>query len=223
MRKLKAMVIEDDINQMESLVNQLNKIGFHEIIFAIDKASIVKFSNWETPPLILVFSNQTANVPLSDYLNEFKPTTSIILCSFNHLDKIAFLNSKPSFEKIEYLNGNRDFICSQRKFKDDVIFIKVGKVYKRILLNEIDYIHYADRHANIKIGEKEMPVKIPMKELAKSLPKEKFIQIHQGHIINLSKLNQISIVNNQVEIKGKWLPIGIKFLKKFKEQMPLFS
>jgi len=223
MRKLKVLVIEDDVNQMELLVPQLNKIGLQEIIFATDKISITGFLKVENPIIWLIFMNQTSSVPLSDYLNNFQPTTSIILCPLNHFDKIFFLNTKTSFDKIEYLDSPKDFICSPRKLKDDVIFVKLGKVYKKILLNEIDYIHYTDRHANIKMGEKEFPVKISMRALARSLPSEKFMQIHQGHIINLSKLNQINIVNNQVEVKGRWLPIGIKFLKSFKEQMPLFS
>jgi len=79
MRKLKVLVIEDDVNQMELLVPQLNKIGLQEIIFATDRISISEFLRVEQAPLLLVFTDKMDDITLSNYLNQESLRTMLYL------------------------------------------------------------------------------------------------------------------------------------------------
>jgi DNA-binding LytR/AlgR family response regulator len=62
-----------------------------------------------------------------------------------------------------------------------------------------------------------------MKDLAKNLPPSLFIQTHQSYIANLNKITQINMADNQIEIVGKTLPIGISFKKALQTRLTFLT
>lgn len=105
----------------------------------------------------------------------------------------------------------------------DNIYVKVGSFYKKITLNDIDYIYYEDRYANIVVADNIYPINSPMKDLATSLPDDAFIQTHQSYIVNSEKIEKISFANNQIDMVGKIIPIGSSFKKKLQEKFDFFQ
>lgn len=220
MGKLKTIILEDDGTEIKKLKSYLNKIGFDCICLTTDTEAERQFLKQQSL-FLLVDLNENGSKEknnLNDYLKKLNDISSFMLIPNSNLEN--FFQHKEQI--IQPSKGTKNAIAQQKPVEGSAIFVKIGKVFKQILLEDIDYIFYEARHANLKIGKKNIPVKISMREFAQRLPSERFIQIHQAHIINLAKMTQINLSSNQVEIQGKWLPIGTKFFKKFKETISIF-
>jgi DNA-binding LytR/AlgR family response regulator len=84
--------------------------------------------------------------------------------------------------------------------------MKADRKNVKILIDDINYIEGLKDYVKIYIKNGLIISKMPMKNMEKILPADRFIRIHKSYLISLSK---ISAFNNEgIEIDAAILPIG---------------
>lgn len=240
---VKTIIVDDDPDFSDILSIYLRKIGIQKIAVAEDFVSGKKLIDSEEPDLALLdvdLGCKQTGIDLGIYIRENYPKTRIIYFTNNFTEQIflsakqvhpnAFLDKQLDDLKVRQaielalLQESQEPVALKVGipacyFAKEFIFVKIGNVFKKVELKDIEYIFYADRYANLQLDGKVYPLNMTMKELAQNLPDSIFVQIHQSFIVNLSKITQISTVDNQVEVSGKWLPLGVSFRKDFRDKL----
>jgi two-component system, LytTR family, response regulator LytT len=240
-KQVKIIVIDADLIFQESIFLFLKKIGFTKVLFADSfvKGKILLES--VVPDLVLLdtdLKQENIGIGLGLYMRQKYMDLPIIFFTNNFNDEtyniakevkpFAFLNKEITelgirqaveLALISKANTNTTHLESNNGQHKDVLFIKIGGLFKRIYFDEIDYIFYLDRYANIMSAGKSYALNKTMKELSKALPTDQFLQIHQSYIVNINRIANISLGKNEVEIVGKILPIGVSYKKIMEEQL----
>ncbi|MCF8223915.1 MAG: LytTR family DNA-binding domain-containing protein [Bacteroidales bacterium] len=100
---------------------------------------------------------------------------------------------------------------------ESALFIKDGYQYKKINLNDLEYIKGEGNYLRFKLKDSKAMARMTFSEIASRLPLEKFMRIHNSYIINLEKVNTIS--DNHVHIENTRVPIGSKYLNTLKKKI----
>lgn len=246
----KVVIIDDDPYFYNILTIYLRKIGIDKIFIGSDSQSGKELIEEEKPNLVLLdidLKSNESGIDIGLYIREKYTSLPIIYFTNNFTDEIfeaakqvqpnAFLDKQlnelkvrqavelalmQEVVKVTDANSSSTPLIPNWYVSNEFIFVKVGNTFKKIEIREIDYVFYADRYANLHFDNKNYPVNIPMKNLAESLPKE-FLQIHQSYIVNLRRVTQINIIDHQVEVAGKWMPVGGSFRKPLRDKLVLLT
>jgi len=97
------------------------------------------------------------------------------------------------------------------------LFVKDGYQYKKINLNDLEYIKGEGNYLQFKSKDSKAMARMTFSEIASRLPPERFMRIHNSYIINLGKINKIS--DNHVHIEDTQVPIGSKYLNVLKNKI----
>lgn len=99
-------------------------------------------------------------------------------------------------------------------FPEDQVFffVKSGKTYYRILLNDILYFEGEKEYVRIVTKAKELLIYRRLKDVEKQLPGS-FVRIHNSYIINIKHLEKIQ--DNHVYIENVQVSITEKFKDHF--------
>lgn len=95
----------------------------------------------------------------------------------------------------------------------DYTFIKQENRLVKILFRDIQYVEGMQNYIKVHLTDSVMVVSSTMKAFEEILPPAGFIRIHRSYIVAVNAITAIS--NNQVELPGLQLPIGISY----KEQL----
>jgi DNA-binding LytR/AlgR family response regulator len=241
------VIVDDDENFCELLSSFLRKIGVLKTSVANTLEAGKALSDTLKPDMLLLdidLGSTTNGIELGTYVRKTLPHSHIIFFTNNYrqesfeaarkvyphafLDKeldeikvrqaveLALMTGKS--ETLKLLENHLGGYLSN-ELSNESIFVKIGASFKKILFDEIKYVVYEDRYANLIIGDKKIPLNMTMKDLAKSLPTNKFIQVHQSYIVNIGKITNINLVYNQIEIDNKVLPMGASFKKQLQEKL----
>jgi DNA-binding LytR/AlgR family response regulator len=246
-QKTSIIIIDDDADFCEAITFFLEKMGITNIKTAHEFDTGRKLVETLQPDLVLLDINlkhETLNgVDLGLVIKAIYPNTQIIFFTNEYHDDIfeeakkakpsAFLDKSLNALKVRQaielaLQATSDTdddgqIPFKYNLVDEFIFVKIGTSFRRINIEDIDYIMYAERYANVIMGDKSIPLSTSMKELIKNLPVNKFIQIHKSYVVNISKIIQINIIQNHIEISSKKLPIGIRYKKYVQDRFVLLN
>ncbi len=88
-------------------------------------------------------------------------------------------------------------------------WIKVQERESMRLLSveEIHYFHAADKYTVVRTACKEFIIRKSIKELAAELPPDRFLQIHRGTLVNISRIDTISrSLTGSYELRVKDVP-----------------
>lgn len=245
---IKTLIVDDDNDFIDSLLSYLQKIKIRDTNTANSFDEAKNILSTYIPDLALLdidLKDAFDGINVGEYIREKFPHVPIIYFTNNFREDIfeatkaikpnAFLDKNLDELKVrqavelamigyeEENSTTLQVLPSTCYFAKEYIFVKVGLIFKKVELKDIDYIFYADRYANLQIEGRTYPLNISMKELGKNLPNHIFIQIHQSYIINIQKIEHISNINQQVEVAGKWLPIGVSHRKNFQERLVFIS
>jgi two-component system, LytTR family, response regulator len=84
----------------------------------------------------------------------------------------------------------------------DSLFIKKNKVLKKVQIKDILYIEVEDRYCNIITDAEKFVILISLTKIIQLLDAAKFCQTHRNYIVNLSKIQEISVNDNLIILKG---------------------
>ncbi|GAA4831959.1 LytTR family DNA-binding domain-containing protein [Algivirga pacifica] len=146
-----------------------------------------------------------------DYL--LKPISfQRFLKAVNKVNRVIHLNSLEKYKNnTPVINSNFNKQPSSRPH----IFLKVDKKMVKVYLDEILYIESLKDYIRVFTEQEDLIVHQTLSKIVEMLPSEEFIRIHRSFAVALRKVSAIE--GNQVEVKGKALPIGRLYQQNVKE------
>lgn len=97
------------------------------------------------------------------------------------------------------------------------LFLKVDKKMVRVPIEEILYIESLKDYIRVVTEEEELIVHQAISKITDMLPQDAFLRIHRSFTVNTSRIEAVD--GNQVEVRGKLLPIGRLFQQSVKDKI----
>lgn len=94
----------------------------------------------------------------------------------------------------------------------DHLFVKINKKHLKVVLDEILYAESMKDYLKIHLKDDVLVIKQPISSFIKSLPKEKFLQVHRSYVVALDKIT--AFTQQDVEIGEIEIPIGGLFKER---------
>lgn len=146
-------------------------------------------------------------------------TESGIVKEATDLRPSAFL-LKPFNEKelpiaieLAFTNYNTSVINKSKPILKDCVFVKSGKQYEKIKLEDIYYIEAQGSYSNIVTKKGDYIISFNLSHFHEEVSNALFLRIHRSYIINL--INVKSFDASTVTINEKALPLSKPFQEKF--------
>lgn len=99
----------------------------------------------------------------------------------------------------------------------DHLFLKVNKKMVKVFLKDILYIESLKDYVMVRTIGEDLIVHHNLHSFTDLLPADGFIRIHRSYTVSLEKVKAID--GNQVEIAGKYLPIGRNYQQEVKSKI----
>jgi DNA-binding LytR/AlgR family response regulator len=94
----------------------------------------------------------------------------------------------------------------QAKPENGFIFLKDSKKTHKVYLSDIKYIESDGDYIRFYLQNRKLMIRGSLSFMETTLPSELFLRIHNSYIINLKKVNAVTLYS--VEIEGTELPIS---------------
>jgi DNA-binding LytR/AlgR family response regulator len=135
-----------------------------------------------------------------------------------NLDAVDFLLKPFEYERFlkavnktsEYLHYNQKAIVNENA---EYIFVKSEYQIIKFNLDDIRYIEGMDDYVKIYRSEKMVLTNMPMKDILKKLPENRFARVHRSFIVSLKRIE--SVRNKRIKIDDKLIPIGDSYADAF--------
>lgn len=181
-------------------LNAMLKTGHADIVFLDiempEMTGIELLSNLDNPPKIIIVSAYE-RYALQGY-------------EFNVVD---YLLKPVSFDRfLKSVNRVYDQLQSKQKEGEDYIFVKSGKILKKIIFKEILFIQGMENYAVIQTTSTKEIVYTTLKQIYDLLPQHFFQQVHRSYIVNLDRVNTIE--GNQLNVDSYKIPVARNFRDK---------
>ena len=98
----------------------------------------------------------------------------------------------------------------KERLENNQILVKVGNVYKKIFLEDIEYFYTQKGAAYAHTDRLDYPLHMTLIELS-NLLEGRFVRIHQSYLVNIKKVVNIDTRENLLAIGKKTLPVGNKY------------
>ncbi|MBT8233899.1 MAG: hypothetical protein HKO66_10195 [Saprospiraceae bacterium] len=116
-----------------------------------------------------------------------------------------------------YQNGHKEklttYINTQKTTnylpKEDIL-IKINDKYKRIRLEDIDFIQSDGKYITLNLGKRKFSLRNTLKGIELILPNY-FVRAHSSYIVNLNKIESIHIAEQNVELTNSSIPFSRKY------------
>ena len=227
MPKIKILVVEDEeiyAQQIEILIEELN----YQCIGIVDNSKdAIEMSFATKPDIILMDINLNESrdgIQIAEKINERQLIPTIFITSLNDEETfnrakstrpVAYITKPFSSKKlqrtIELVVSRLDHLSatetnipwSKDLIVKDSFFIKVKNTLEKIIVSEILWIEVMNRDCTIVTKEKELSLRMPLKELIAKLPAQNFVRTHRSFIANIHHIQSIDLTSNKILIDGK--------------------
>ncbi len=107
---------------------------------------------------------------------------------------------------------------------EDGIFVKVGKVLKKVMINDIIYISTsADKYCDLNTASQQLSIRRSLSDLEISLPPRHFVRIHRTTIVNTRFITEVNEAEQWLKLGELKLAIGRSFKKNLLERIQFFG
>lgn len=100
---------------------------------------------------------------------------------------------------------------------EDTLILKSGYDLHKVALEDILYIEGMKEYVAFHTPGRRIISLYSLKSLEKSLPSDRFLRVHRSYIVQ--KKHVKSLVNRQLKVGGKEVPVGESYLDKVREQI----
>lgn len=238
MKRIKAIVIDDNVSAIDSILTLSKKLDYLEISSTFTDA--VKAGNYlkSKADIDLIFLDiKMPDMNGLEFLSTYKPTQQIIFISKHkeHAIDTYEIKNKLGFKIIDFiefppLQSRFIMACNNAleslKSKTNFIVLKDGKVNYKIKHDNIIVIeadpddgHLMIFHLSHKIPEtnkSELNIRKSLSDLEAELPTSKFIRVSKNAIVNIDTVILIDGEEIQTQLPGRKITIGDKWKEKFK-------
>ncbi len=210
----KILIVDDEVLIAEFLKDELNALGYNNIVMAHNHAQCIKEIERFCPELVLLdirMKNEREGIEIASEINEKYKIPFIFITA--HSDKEILqqaLATKPAgyitkpikqidvYAAVHLVESNRTE-TSTEKF----IVIKDGYSEIKIMLDTILYVQSNDNYIHIHTALKKYTVRNSLEWFKENTPSDMFQRTHRSYIVNLSKItksNSRSVFIDDIEI-----------------------
>jgi DNA-binding LytR/AlgR family response regulator len=173
-----------------------------EVVFLdLPMPQSLQLQNHKTAPLfVLITESMEYAIPSFN-----KNVVSCLLkpLAFNEFEK-AIIKSK---ELLALLRSGQD---------KESILIKVNGIYKRVLVNDIDFVEGMSNYLALHCDRTRYIIYQTIKSMEETLRTMSFARIHKSYLVNMSKITSFN--STSVKIGEKDLPLGRSFKEDFRHR-----
>jgi DNA-binding LytR/AlgR family response regulator len=95
---------------------------------------------------------------------------------------------------------------TREQHEDKFILLKDSKKTHKVYLNDIKYIESDGDYIRFYLLNRKLMIRGSLSSLEATLPPALFLRIHNSYVVNLKKVNAVTLYS--VEIEGTELPIS---------------
>jgi two-component system, LytTR family, response regulator len=92
------------------------------------------------------------------------------------------------------------------KVDDNFFFVRANNAFQKIIYDDILYIKSMENFVQIKTKTDTFTTLVSLKNMMLQLPKNKFMQVHRGYVVNIFEVT--SIDKEQVFVGAQNVPLG---------------
>ncbi|MEL1242162.1 LytR/AlgR family response regulator transcription factor [Flavobacterium flavipallidum] len=127
---------------------------------------------------------------------------SFLMKPFNELEILYALEMavEKFYEQTNvFLSEDQNTVIS-----NDFLFIKKKNSLKKVALDDIIYIEVEDRYCNIITDKEKFVILISLSKISTLLDINTFVRTHRNIMVNSNKIEEISLTDNYVVLKGDY-------------------
>ncbi len=98
---------------------------------------------------------------------------------------------------------------------NDYLFIKKKSALKKVAIDDIIYIEVEERYCNIITRNEKFLVTLSLTKITLLLDTNKFVKTHRNYIVNINKITEIILSDNQIILEGNHKVIVSEKYKDF--------
>jgi len=225
---LSCIIVDDEpnaVNLLEILIHQNTK--WQLLGKCYDALEAMAFLKENKPDLIFLDINmpQLTGMELAGLLS--KDTKIVFTTAYSEyaaesytfqtidylLKPITLKRFLSAMQKIEsYFSSHDSNDKAFRASGEEYFFVKSGKVFRKILLEDIQYFEGEKEYVRLVTTEEQILIYRRLKDIEDQLAPP-FVRVHNSYIVNTKQLNKIQ--DNHIYIAGKQIPISEKFKEGF--------
>lgn len=216
--KIKCIITDDEPMARKGLRGYIEKIDFLTLVGECEDA-IQLNTMLKTQPVDLIFLDiempEMTGLELLSNLTD--PPKVIIVSAYEQyalkgyeFDVVDYLLKPVPFERfMKSVNRIHALLQTEQTEENDYIFVKSGKVLKKILFKDILFVESMENYVVIQTTSFKEVVYTTLKQLHESLPHDIFLQTHRSYIANIEKVTAID--GNQLTIPPYKIPVARNF------------
>jgi len=228
--KIKCVIIDDEPIARDIIRDYILKINELEIIAEFNKpVEALIFLNENKTDLLFL----DINMPEIDGIHFVKslssPPAIIFTTAYREfaangfeLQAVDYLVKPISFDRFlkavnHYLKLHRKSVGmttseTRERPEDEFILLKDSKKTHKVHLSDIKYIESDGDYIRFYLQNRKIMIRGSLTSMEVTLPSALFLRIHNSYIINLNKVNAVTLYS--VEIEGIELPISRSYKEK---------
>jgi len=222
--KIKCVIIDDEPIAREIIREYISKLNELEVIAEFKKATeAISFINENKTDLLFLdinmpeinginFARSLSNPPAIIFTTAYREFAAdgFELQAIDYLVKPIpfdrFLKAVNHYFKLHSKSAERTTAETREKPEEAFILLKDSKKTHKIYLGDIKYIESDGDYIRFYLNSRKLMVRGSLSSMEVTLPPTLFLRIHNSYIINMKKINAITLYS--VEIDGTELPIS---------------
>jgi DNA-binding LytR/AlgR family response regulator len=229
---IRVLVVEDEPIYADQLEAYLQDLGCEFIGPATDARTALSLFRTEAVDLVLLdvhLRGPVDGIELAAQMQALRPVPLIFLTS--RADDAAFARARP-LGPAAYLIKPVAFDALQRAMAlaidsftaatpsnapaasqplgqlPETLFIKENGLLEKIRMSEIQSVEADNKVCRLVLTGRAVVVRMPLREVMRHLPPDRFVQIQRSYYINLDYLERFDPVRNLAQVGEQVLPVS---------------
>ena len=230
-----------NVNRLEALAEGTD-INLEYTEMNLSKALDSFKSN--NPDLVLIETESDSDQSELNLANEFQQINESTPVYFLTKDPLKLKNGSNKDSYLQYPVTKHDFTNTitqtildyrkkngvntqikeapfQRNVQNHSFFVKIGNKLKRVETNKINYIEVQEKYCSVNINNRQIHVKIALKDFLKKLPVDKFVRTHRNFVVNTDFVQSVNLGNNTVILEDREIPFSRTYKEELMNQLNL--
>lgn len=243
MKKLNVLAVENDSVQQDNLRKLSESLDINLTDIVGDASVAIEKFRTATPDLVLMDAKPTGSVDgfhLAETLKKIQDVPVVYLtnpddpgnadfsgliegnCVYKPLDEQQLRRSielaVKSFRN-KFKQNQVDYNWSTKK--NESFFVRIGNKLKRVETHRIEYIEVEEKYCSIIIDNRQINVKITLKEFLAKLPPEQFVRVHRNFVVNTEYIQTVQLNENLLVLPSREVPFSRTYRDKLIDQLNL--
>ena len=242
--KLRLFAVEDEQIHQLNLQILSEQLGYDLIDVVEDPFVALERIKEEKPDLLLLdvrLDAEEDGIQLAQRVNDIEPIPMIFVTSdqndetFERAKEVrpsAFLKKPidaPALRNaielaVRNFKADQERLAAENTSKStltDSFYIKIGNKLRKIRLEDIDYVEVQEKFCSLVIAQREIHIKMPLKDLLQKLPEESFAQVHRSFVVNINKMDSINLSDNEIVCGDQTIPVSRSYKERFLERIQM--